>query len=96
MLRIHKGFVLADGIVALSILTVCVLWFCICEQQLQSEMYHAREEIYLARLAREASDSYATKHENIDEQRGDYKVLARNGEVKIMKNDQQKLIIKRQ
>jgi len=42
-LRKNDGFVLADNLVGMALMTLVAIFFCLGEQQLQSQMKHAKQ-----------------------------------------------------
>lgn len=87
---------MADATVALMILTVCVAWFCICEQQLQKQKQRASQEIYISRIGKEAADRYYDSHQPVTEQRGKYTVWAMTDKVVVMEGAKTRLLITKQ
>ncbi|KRM09261.1 hypothetical protein ABTQ33_08525 [Paucilactobacillus suebicus] len=84
---------MADSIVVLTLLSVCVTWFFISEYQLISEMRHAKEEIKIARIAKEATDEYELKHSDINIIRENYRVNVNKHGVRVMSGSKLKLVI---
>ncbi|KIS02852.1 hypothetical protein [Paucilactobacillus wasatchensis] len=84
----NKGFVLADSIVALTVLSMVLVFFCVNEHQLQSQMKHAKQELILARTAKEAADQYTIDHQNRQFEQHDYTVTVSAHSIKIMQAKQ--------
>ncbi|GGI63360.1 HEM-1/HEM-2 family protein [Limosilactobacillus caviae] len=59
------AFMMADSLVALTVITIGINLFFICEQQLQVQRQREQLKLAAIRLGKEASDLYAIKHENI-------------------------------
>lgn len=96
MRRKSNGFVMADALVALGILAVCVVWFCIGERQLHQQMRHASEAIQVARIAKEATDQYRLAQHELIEQRGAYQVTVSEHGVTVSKGGHVKLNVQKQ
>lgn len=96
MLKLKSsGFILADSVVALTILVVAIAWYCTNEHQLQSQMWHAKRELALARIAKEASDQFLIDHEKRQFEQKGYLVLVDGQSVKIKQNDKLLLTVAR-
>ena len=77
------GFVLADNLVALVLISLVVSLFCFGEQQLHSEMMHAKQELNLARMAKEASTQIDESHPSVSYTQDGYQIQASHHEVSI-------------
>lgn len=89
MLKWHnKGFVLADSIVALTILSILIAWYCVNERQLQSQMRHANQEVMLTRIAKEATDQFMIDHQKRKFNQKGYQVMVSEQAVQIKQNEQ--------
>ncbi|CUS26529.1 Uncharacterized protein LACOL_1221 [Paucilactobacillus oligofermentans DSM 15707 = LMG 22743] len=87
-MRKNEGFVLADNLVGMALMTMVAIFFCLGEQQLQAQMKHAKQELYLARLAKEATAQLDIKHPQIEYVKDNYHVTATYNSVKIKRNQQ--------
>ncbi|WP_373842602.1 hypothetical protein [Limosilactobacillus sp.] len=76
--QIIKGFVLADSLVALTIVTLGIGMLLAGQQQLSIQQRHHQARLIAARLAKEATDQLiATRGEKtVSIQRGPYRALA--------------------
>lgn len=96
MLRLKSnGFVLADSMVALTILSIGIAWYCVNERQLQSQIWHARQELVLARIAKEASDQFLIDHQKRQFSQKGYFVSIDAQSVKVKQNDKLMLTVAR-
>lgn len=95
-LRKIDGFVLADNLVGMALMTMVAIFFCLGEQQLQSQMKHAKQELYLARLAKEATSQLDINHPKIEYVKNEYHVVATYSGVEINHNRQRVLTVKKE
>ena len=95
-LRKIDGFVLADNLVGMALMTMVAIFFCLGEQQLQSQMKHAKQELYLARLAKEATSQLDINHPKIEYVKDNNHVMATYNSVEIKRNHQRVFTVKKQ
>ncbi len=86
---------LADSIVALIILSIVITWYCINEHQLQSQLWHAKQELIIARIAKEASDQFLINHEKRQFTQNGYSVVVNERAVRVNQNDKLLLTVAR-
>lgn len=86
--RSRCAFVLADSIVALTIISLSITFTLICHNCLLQQA--KRQEINLAanRLAKEASDELVAVHHSVNIRRGNFLASANRNRVVVYRSDQ--------
>lgn len=87
----HKfsAFVLADSLVALSILVMALVWLAMCENQLKVQREKMSNSLRIARLAKESSDGLVVSNKGRFACRdGSYYVIATQDHVAVRRGRQ--------
>lgn len=81
-----SGFVMADSILALAVVTLGIVTLMVCQRQLTYQQDRRDVKLMAARLAKESSDQLlATGHTTVIK-RGDYRAVAAPGHVTVYHN----------
>lgn len=60
-----SAFILANGVIAATLIIMAVVWLGLCENQLKMQREKMRTTLRAARLAKEATDHAAVGHRNM-------------------------------
>ncbi len=78
-----RGFVMADSILALTVVTLGIVTLMVCQRQLASQQAKHDTKLMAARLVKESSDQlYATGRTAVIK-RGNYRAVAVPGQVTV-------------